>query len=234
MGEHIQKYHTKFRAKISLNLPSFWKFLRINAKDKKCPEFYDFLRMNKHPWLNTPVFKCIWNSSSYKCQKIFSSKAKHDDHQGVWYPGYQLILIKIHDGPLYMISKDEVRPLTECEFLVNPNNTISYNERKELLENIDRLLENDPENEEIPASLKDKNIMEDVKWKIYSKARRLKFNKYYDEALKMIKLLEPFLTQYLKWFELHLKLLAIKKDWDQIENQKYNYLLIEEYQIYRD
>jgi hypothetical protein len=50
----------------------------------------------------------------------------------------------------------------------------------------------------------------------------------------MIKLLELFLTQFLKWFELHLKLLAIKKDWDQIENQKYNYLLIEEYQIYRD
>jgi hypothetical protein len=51
------------------------------------------------------------------------------------------------------------------------------------LENIDQLLENDPENEKIPASLKDTNIMEDVKWKIYSKARRLKYNKQYEEAL---------------------------------------------------
>jgi hypothetical protein len=129
--------------------------------------------MNKYPWLNTPVFKCIWNSSSYKCQKIFSSKAKHDDHQGVWYHGYQVIIIKIHDGPLYMISKDEVRPLTECGFLENPNNTISYNERKELLENIDRLLENDPEKEEIPASLKDANIMEDENGRFMRKRSEL-------------------------------------------------------------
>jgi hypothetical protein len=56
MGEHIQKKHKNFRTRNALNFPTFRKFLRLNAKERKCIEFYDFLKLNKHPWLNTPVF----------------------------------------------------------------------------------------------------------------------------------------------------------------------------------
>jgi ADP-heptose:LPS heptosyltransferase len=73
-----------------------------------------------------------------------------------------------------------------------------------------------------------------VKWKIYQKALSLKFINYRDEALKMIKLIQLFLTQHLKWIFLHLKLLAIKKEWNQIEEEKYNLVLVPENQIYSD
>jgi hypothetical protein len=43
MADHIHRKHGKFTNRNNLNLPSFWKFLRINAKEKKCPEFYDFV-----------------------------------------------------------------------------------------------------------------------------------------------------------------------------------------------
>jgi hypothetical protein len=99
------------------------------------------------------------------------------------------------------------------------------------LEKSQLLLDTDPENEEIMTNLINPNIMEEMKWKIYSKARFLKHNNQCDAALKIIKLIEPFITQFLKWYTLLLKLLAIKKEWDQVENQKYNYLLIDENQI---
>jgi hypothetical protein len=47
-----------------------------------------------------------------------------------------------------------------------------------------------------------------------------------DEAIKMIELIQIYLTQHLKWYSLHLKLIAIKKGWDQVEKEKFNYLLI--------
>jgi hypothetical protein len=50
----------------------------------------------------------------------------------------------------------------------------------------------------------------------------------------MIKLIQIYLTQYLKWYTLHLKLIAIKKDWDKVEKEKFNYLLIPENQFFKD
>jgi hypothetical protein len=85
MGEHILRKHKHYKPRNALNLPSFWKFLRLNANENKGTTFYDFLKLFKHPWLNTPIYRCLWCSSSYKCQKIFSTRAVHDDHPGVWY-----------------------------------------------------------------------------------------------------------------------------------------------------
>jgi hypothetical protein len=69
MGEHIKKKHKNYGPRNNLNLQTFWKYLRLNANEKKGTTFYDFLKLYKHPWLNTPVFRCVWKSSSYKCQK---------------------------------------------------------------------------------------------------------------------------------------------------------------------
>jgi hypothetical protein len=173
--------------------------LRLNAKERKCTEFYDFIKLNKHPWLNTPVFRCIWCSSSYKWQKIFSTRAIHNDHPGVWYNGYQVVVTRTREGLFHMISKDIVRPLNEIEIIENPNITMSHNEKKQMLDRIQYLLNNEPENKEIKDGLNNPNVIEDIKWKIYQKTLSLKSSNHIDEALKLIKLIQIFLTQHLKW-----------------------------------
>jgi hypothetical protein len=149
MGEHIQKKHKNYRTRNILNLPIFCKFLRLNAKERKGTEFYGFLKLCKHPWLNTPILGCVWCSSSYKCQKIFSTRAVHDDHPGVWYHGYQVVIKRTREGTFHMISKGTVRPFNEIEVIDNPNVTISHNEKKQMLDRIQYLINNEPDNEEI-------------------------------------------------------------------------------------
>jgi hypothetical protein len=61
---------------------------------------------------------------------------------------------------------------------------------------------------------------------IYQRALSLKYRNFIVDAVKLMKLIHPFLTQHLKWYTLHLKLIAIKKDWDQVEEEKFSYLLI--------
>jgi hypothetical protein len=121
-----------------------------------------------------------------------------------------------------MINKDGAFLFKEVEVIENPNLTIFQNDKKKLLEKIQFLINNDPDNEEIKDGLNNPNIIEDIKWKIYQKALSPKYNNHVDEALKMIKLIQIFLTQHLKWYSLHLKLLAIKKDWDHVEKEKFN------------
>jgi hypothetical protein len=115
----------------------------------------------------------VWCSRSHKCQKICSIRAIQDHHPGVWYNGYQVVVTKTREGLFHMISKEIVCPLHEIEIIENPNITMSHNEKKQLLDRIQYLLNNEPENEEIKDGLNNPNIMEDKKWKIYQKALSL-------------------------------------------------------------
>jgi hypothetical protein len=58
----------------------------------------------------------------------------HDDHPGVWYNGYQVVVTRTNEGVFRMISKDIVRPLNEIEIIENPNIKMSQNEKKQLLD----------------------------------------------------------------------------------------------------
>jgi hypothetical protein len=82
-----------------------------------------------------------------------------------------------------MISKDTVRNLKEIEIIENPNATMSHEEKKQLIERIQFLTNNDPENEEIKESLLNPNVKEDIKWENYQKAISLKYRGHMDDAL---------------------------------------------------
>jgi hypothetical protein len=70
---------------------------------------------------------------------------------------------KTMEGEFFMISKDTVRNLKEIEIIENPNATMSHKEKKQLIERIQFLINNDPENEEIKTDRLNPNIMEDIK-----------------------------------------------------------------------
>jgi hypothetical protein len=52
MNEHISNRHKNSKKQIKTKLPPFWKFLKINARNAPAPNFFDFLNITKHPWLN--------------------------------------------------------------------------------------------------------------------------------------------------------------------------------------
>jgi hypothetical protein len=85
--------------------------------------------------------------------KIFSTRAIHDDHPGVWYNRYQVIVTRTQKGIFHMISKDTVGPLNEIDIIENPNIAMSQNEKKQLPDRIQYLINNEPDNEEIKSGL---------------------------------------------------------------------------------
>jgi hypothetical protein len=96
------------------------------------------------------------------------------------------------------------------------------------------LHENDPENSANIESLIDTNTAEQVKMEIYYKAQNLKQLNHINEELAMIKLIEPFIHQNIKWYFLHLKQLGMLKTWPEGGEEKFNFRLLPEDQILKD
>jgi hypothetical protein len=58
------------------------------------------LRNNGFPYT---VFRCIWCSSSYKCEKIYFVKTKHDDHLAVWFN--DTLAVIWNNQPKFLLGK---------------------------------------------------------------------------------------------------------------------------------
>jgi hypothetical protein len=65
MNEHLAKMSKKYNSKYNPNLPPFWRFLKLNCHDKKCPPFSIFYR-----FLNTLGLKVKY-SNAYQLFRVY-------------------------------------------------------------------------------------------------------------------------------------------------------------------
>jgi hypothetical protein len=82
LKEHINNRHRNYKAQSKIKLPPFWKYLKINTPDTPTPNFFDFLNVTKHPWLNYKIFK-----RTHSCGLITTIKYQHGNHYYTWIEG---------------------------------------------------------------------------------------------------------------------------------------------------
>jgi hypothetical protein len=113
MNEHIQKSHKKFNSRLSLTLPQFWRFLKLNCHDKLCPSFLDFLQVFKHPWFEHKIYKCTsLIPNQPRCNYISTIKINQGHKNLNWTDGRPAVNIRCENSsfliyPVKIIPEDQ-------------------------------------------------------------------------------------------------------------------------------
>jgi hypothetical protein len=96
-----------------MNLPPFWKYLKINTPDKFDAHYFDFLHIKNNPWLKIKNYKCISRTKELiRCNVVKSQKIDHGHKNCTWASGYNAVL-------LHTIYQDVV--VTKIEFAIGIN-----------------------------------------------------------------------------------------------------------------
>jgi hypothetical protein len=95
--ENHEHTHKKNFDRLSLQLPPFWQFIRINTPDVENVNFFDFLNVNHHPWFKSKIYRCIAKNGETVCNFISATQASHK-LKGSFVEGTLAVLITHVDG----------------------------------------------------------------------------------------------------------------------------------------
>jgi hypothetical protein len=207
----------------------------------------------KHPWLNYKMFKC-----THDCGYITTIKHPHGNHYCTWIEGSRAIQFDNKDGE-YIVTKwgitevtalrmidikeenegtsedeEEPKPIPKVKTLeVRKGNDVVVDimKKRDTIKEFTELLDKSTPIKEIKEMLDFDSIKEEAKWKIYSKELELKKMNRPLQALELMKSIDPYINNEIRWFFLVTKCLMITNQWKEIEAWKYRYMFLPENQL---
>jgi hypothetical protein len=192
LENHLAKKHQDKIKTLNMDLPPFWKFIKINAQDKFDSHYFDFLHIKNNSWLKINNYKCISRTKELmRCNVVRSSKEDHGHKKCCWAAGYNAVLI-------HTIYHDMI--ITKAEFAISENwkNSedrfldFTENDMNQLFKGLKQCLEeeNDAEITNLIEGYKDSNFGVDLLKIIVAFIEELMNNYRFDKALNLIKYIE--------------------------------------------